>query len=383
MLTQILPADGRSFTRSTAHNPLQPARLFDPFQLRDVSIRNRVMVSPMCQYSIEDQSGVATDWHLVHLGGFAVGGAGIVFTEATAVEARGRISPQDLGLWNDTQIEPLARITTFVSEQGAVPGIQLAHAGRKASASRPWDDGILVDAAHGGWTPVGPSAIPFAPGYATPEAMTTTQIQEVIAAFAQSAQRALTAGFRVIELHAAHGYLLHEFLSPISNQRSDEYGGSFANRSRLTLDVVRAIRRVWPERLPLFVRLSSTDWLDDEPATPSWTVEQTVDLARLLREEGVDAADCSSGGNVPGARIPTGPGYQVAFAERVRREADIPTIAVGMITDPAQADQIVRTGQADLVALAREELRNPHWPLLAASALKQEITWPAQYERAR
>lgn len=337
----------------------------------------------MCQYSVEDQSGHANDWHFAHLGGFAVGGAGIVFTEATAVEARGRISPQDLGLWTDSQIEPLARITKFLSEQGAVPGIQLAHAGRKGSTARPWVEGILVDEAHGGWSVVGPSAIPFAPGYATPEALTPAQIQEVVTAFARSAERALQAGFRIIELHAAHGYLLHEFLSPISNQRVDEYGGAFANRARLTLDVVRAIRRVWPEELPLVIRVSATDWLDDEPGTPSWTLEQTVELARLLREEGVDAVDCSSGGNVPGARIPTGPGYQVAFAERVRREAEIPTIAVGMITDPTQADQIIRSGQADIVALAREELRNPHWPLLAAAALKQEIAWPAQYLRAR
>ena len=384
MLTQLPPtADESLSTPLTPHNPLHPARLFDSIQLRDVRVRNRVVVSPMCQYSIEDQSGVATDWHLVHLGGFAVGGAGIVFTEATAVEARGRISPQDLGLWNDAQMEPLARITRFVTGQGAVPGIQLAHAGRKASTARPWDEGALVDTAHGGWTPIGPSAIPFAPGYATPDALTQAQIQEVIAAFAKSAERALAAGFQIIELHAAHGYLLHEFLSPVSNQRTDEYGGSFANRARLTLEVVRAIRRVWPERLPLAVRVSATDWLEDEPERPSWTVEQTVELARLLRAEGVDAMDCSSGGNVSGVRIPAGPGYQVAFAERVRREAAMRTIAVGMITQPAQADQIIRSGQADMVALAREELRNPHWPLLAAAALKQEITWPSQYERAK
>jgi 2,4-dienoyl-CoA reductase-like NADH-dependent reductase (Old Yellow Enzyme family) len=384
VLTETAPsADAPHTAHLSAHNPLHPARLFDPLQLRDVRVRNRVVVSPMCQYSIEDQSGVATDWHLVHLGGFAVGGAGIVFTEATAVEARGRISPQDLGLWNDQQIEPLARVTRFVAAQGAVPGIQLAHAGRKASTARPWDEGVLVDAAQGGWTPVGPSALPFAPGYGTPEALSTAQIGDVVAAFASSAERALTAGFRIIELHAAHGYLLHEFLSPVSNQRTDEYGGSFANRSRLTLDVVRAIRRVWPEGLPLVVRVSATDWLDDQPETRSWTVDQTVELARLLRAEGVDALDCSSGGNVAGVHIPTGAGYQVSFAERVRREAGMPTIAVGMITQPAQADQIIRSGQADMVALAREELRNPHWPLLAAAALKQEITWPAQYERAR
>lgn len=384
MLTQLSPTvDPTSSASPIKHDPLHPARLFDPIQLRDVRARNRVVVSPMCQYSIEDQSGVATDWHLVHLGGFAVGGGGIVFTEATAVEARGRISPQDLGLWNDAQMEPLTRITRFVAGQGAIPGIQLAHAGRKASTARPWDEGNLVDAAHGGWTPVGPSAIPFAPGYATPEALTQQQILDVIAAFAKSAERALAAGFQIIELHAAHGYLLHEFLSPVSNHRSDEYGGSFANRARLTLEVVRAIRRVWPERLPLVVRVSATDWLDDEPERPSWTVDQTVELARLLRAEGVDAVDCSSGGNVAGVRIPTGAGYQVSFAERVRREAELRTIAVGMITQPAQADQIIRSGQADMVALAREELRNPHWPLLAAAALKQEIAWPAQYERAK
>jgi 2,4-dienoyl-CoA reductase-like NADH-dependent reductase (Old Yellow Enzyme family) len=361
----------------------QPPHLFTPLRIRDVVTRNRIVVSPMCQYSCEARDGRATDWHLVHLGALATGGAGIVFVEASAVEARGRISPFDMGIWDDDQVEPLARVTRFVRGTGARAGIQLAHAGRKASVRRPWEGGKPLPAAEGAWPIVAPSPLPFAPGYQTPDPLTVSQIHGIVASYARAAERALAAGFELIELHAAHGYLLHQFLSPQSNRRDDEYGGAFANRVRLTLEVVRALRRVWPERLPLLVRVSASDWLDDDPTVESWTLRETVELARMLRDEGVDALDCSSGGNVAGARIPDGPGYQVAFAARIRREAGIPTVAVGRITDPAQADQIIRSGQADLVALAREALRNPHWPLLAAAALKQEAAWPPQYERAR
>ncbi|HST89262.1 MAG TPA: NADH:flavin oxidoreductase/NADH oxidase, partial [Ktedonobacterales bacterium] len=370
---------GRAGGRLTDPTP----QLFRPFQARGITLRNRLVVSPMCQYSCEARDGRATDWHLVHLGALATGGAGIVFVEASAVAARGRISPFDMGIWDDDQIAPLARVARFVRGTGAHVGIQLAHAGRKASVRRPWEGGKPLPAAEGAWPIIAPSPLPFAPGYQTPEPLTVSQIHDIVASFARAAERALAAGFELIELHAAHGYLLHQFLSPLSNRRDDEYGGSFANRIRLTLEVVRALRRVWPERLPLFVRLSATDWLDDDPTVESWTLRETAELARVLRDEGVDALDCSSGGNAAGVRIPDGPGYQVAFAARIRREAGIPTIAVGRITDPAQADQIIRSGQADLVALARETLRNPHWPLLAAAALKQEIAWPPQYERAR
>lgn len=367
------PATGRSSD--------QHAHLFAPWHLRDVNFRNRIMVSPMCQYSCEERDGIATDWHLVHLGSMAAGGAALICTEAAAVEARGRISPHDLGIWNETQIEPLARITAFIAAQGAVPAIQLAHAGRKASVQRPWDGGNLVTPGDGGWQVVGPSAIPFSEHTGMPHALTTEEIAEVVAHFAQAAERALRAGFQVIELHGAHGYLLHEFLSPASNHRTDQYGGSFTNRIRMAVEVVRAVRRVWPDRLPLLFRISASDWLDGT-GDEGWDIEQTVELARVLRDEGVDAFDCSSGGNVPHARIPLGPGYQVAFAERVRREAEMPTIAVGMISSPEQADQIIRMGQADLVALAREELRDPHWPLTAGRVLGQEAPWPPQYVRA-
>lgn len=360
----------------------QPAHLFMPWHLRDLTLRNRIMVSPMCQYSCEERDGMATDWHLVHLGAMAVGGAALVCTEATAVEARGRISPEDLGIWNEKQIEPLARITAFVAAQGAVPGIQLAHAGRKASVRRPWEGGGLATADEGGWQVAGPSPLPFAENYGMPHPLSVPEIAEVVEHFAQAAERALRAGFQAIEVHGAHGYLLHEFLSPASNQRTDEYGGSFANRIKVAVEVVRAIRRVWPERLPLLFRVSATDWLDGADGE-GWNLAQTVELARVLRDEGVDAFDCSSGGNVAHAHVPTGPGYQVAFAERVRREAGMPTIAVGMITSPEQADQIIRTGQADMVALAREELRDPHWPLTAGRVLGQEAPWPPQYVRAR
>lgn len=360
----------------------RPANLFAPLPLRGVTARNRVMISPMCQYSSDDRSGRATDWHLVHLGAFATGGAGIVCVEATAVEARGRISPYDLGLWNDAQIEPLARVARFIRAHGAVPAIQLAHAGRKASVDRPWTGGKPVAPGEIGWQVVGPSAIAFAEGYQTPEPLTTQGVGEVVSAFARATERALAAGFELIELHAAHGYLLHQFLSPASNQRDDDYGGSLEGRLRLPLEVARAVRAVWPERLPLFTRVSATDWLDEIPSRPSWTLDQTVELARRLKDAGVDAIDCSSGGNEAHAHIPAGPGYQTPLAARVRREAGIPTVAVGLISEPAQADQIIRSGQADLVALARAALRNPHWPLEAAIALRQPAPTLPQYERA-
>lgn len=380
-----LDTEDRSEPLHSAAEPAlsRQASLFEPLALRGVTLRNRVVVSPMCQYSCERKDGKATDWHFVHLASRAVGGAALVFAEATAVEARGRISPQDLGLWNDDQIEPLARITSFIRAQGAIAGIQLAHAGRKASVRRPWEGGGPLMHDEGAWSVVGPSPLPFAEGYPVPHDLSVEEIADIVVEFARAAERSLAAGFQAAELHAAHGYLIHQFLSPASNHRTDRYGGSFENRIHIVVEAVRAIRRVWPERLPLFVRVSATDWLEDAPDTPSWTVEQTVALARVLRDEGVDVIDCSSGGNVPHVHVPTGPGYQTGFAERVRREASIRTMAIGMITAPEQADAILRSGQADLISLAREELRDPYWPLRAARTLGHDVTWPEQYERAR
>jgi len=351
--------------------------LFEPLQLRGVELKHRIVVSPMCQYSCTD--GFATNWHLVHLGTRAVGRAAAVIAEATAVTADGRISPRDLGIWQDAHIEPLRRAFSFIEEQGSVPGIQLAHAGRKASTCEPWSGGKPISPAQSGWTPIwAPSALPFAEGYQVPQSLTVAQIAEMVEAFAAAARRALAAGAKLIELHSAHGYLLHSFLSPLSNQRGDHYGGSFANRVRIVCEVVAAVRKVWPERYPLWVRISATDW-----TTGGWTVDESVELSRLLQSLGVDLLDCSSGGNVHHAPIPLGPGYQVAFAEQIRRQAGVPTGAVGMITEPAQADQIIRSGQADVVILARQFLREPYWPLLAARALGHEIQWPLQYERAK
>jgi len=345
--------------------------------MRSLELAHRIVVSPMCQYSSED--GFATDWHFVHLGSRAVGRAAAVLTEATAVTPDGRISPQDLGLWKDAHVEPLRRIFSFIQEQGSVPGMQLAHAGRKASTNQPWNGGKPISPAEGGWTPIfAPSALAFSDGYQTPRALSIAEIEDVVRAFAASAQRADAAGAKIIELHGAHGYLLHEFLSPLSNQRTDQYGGSFENRIRLACEIVAAVRKVWPEKYPLWIRLSATDWTEG-----GWTVEECVELARRLKAMGVDLADCSSGGNVARVKIPVGPGYQVAFAEQIRRQAGIMTGAVGMITDPAQADQIVRSGQADVVIMARQFLREPYWPLLAAAKLGHEIKWPLQYERAK
>ncbi len=351
--------------------------LFSPLTIRGITLKNRIAVSPMCEYSSID--GFANDWHLVHLGSRAVGGAALVFTEAAAVTAQGRISPDDLGIWKDEHSEPLARITRFIVEQGSVPGIQLAHAGRKASTAAPWKGGKPIAPAEGGWSPVvAPSAIPFDEGYQTPIAPNLVGIQDIISAFASAARRARAAGFQVVELHGAHGYLINEFLGPTSNAREDAYGGSFENRTRLLREIVVAVRRVWPDHLPIFVRISATDWFEG-----GWTVENSVDLARMLQPLGVDLIDCSSGGNVPKVRIPLGPGYQVPLAERVRAETGIATGAVGLITTPKQADDIIREAKADIVLLAREELRDPYFPLHAAKALGEEITWPNQYLRAR
>lgn len=350
--------------------------LFSPLSLRSVELPNRIAVSPMCQYSSED--GFANDWHLVHLGSRAVGGAGLIVTEATAVEARGCISPQDLGIWKDEHVAMLARIVEFIHAHGSVAGMQLAHAGRKASCYRPWDGDGAIPADKGGWTPIGPSPIRFADNYAQPEELTEEGIHQVIAAFGAATRRALQAGFKVVEIHGAHGYLLHEFMSPLSNRRRDQWGGSFENRTRLTREVIREVRRHWPGQLPLLMRISCTDWTEG-----GWTIDESVELARQAKELGVDLIDCSSGGNVAHARIPVGPGYQTAFADRIRREAGICTSAVGMITSPAQADHIIRTGQADVVTMAREMLRDPYWPLHAARHLHHDLPWPRQYERAR
>lgn len=352
-----------------------PSHLFSPFRQRDIGMRNRIVVSPMCQYSCED--GHANDWHLVHLGARAIGGAGAVMAEAAAVVPEGRISPADLGVWQDSQVEPLARVFRFLKEQGSVPAIQLAHAGRKASTAPPWTGDGPVGPDSGGWTDlVGPSPLPFDVGYQTPHALDQEGIDQVIAAFKAAAVRMLDAGAEIIEIHAAHGYLLHQFLSPLSNQRDDGYGGNFANRTRLMKEVVAAVRKVWPERLPLYVRISATDWVEG-----GWNIEESVILARELKPMGVDLLDCSSGGAVPDAIIPVGPGFQVPFAERIRSEADLATGAVGLITEARQADAIIREGRADLVLMARELLRRPQWPLHAAGELGLEASLPRQYER--
>jgi 2,4-dienoyl-CoA reductase-like NADH-dependent reductase (Old Yellow Enzyme family) len=351
--------------------------LFDPITLRGVTLRNRIGVSPMCQYSATD--GLANDWHLVHLGSRAVGGAGLVILEATAVEARGRISPGDVGLWSDAHTAPLERIAGFVAAQGAVAGIQLAHAGRKAGFPPPWEGDTPIPDERGGWTPIAPSALRFGDVGRAPLEMTASDIRAVLAAYGAAAARARDAGFGWIELHAAHGYLCHSFYSPLANRRSDEYGGSFENRIRFALEALRTVRSVWPGDRPVSVRLSCTDWVDG-----GWTIEDTVALAKRLKTEGADLIDCSSGGLVPDAKVPVGAGFQVPFAKAVRARAQVATAAVGMITDPMQADEIVRNGRADMVLLAREELRNPYWPLGAAQALghTDRLPAPPQYRRA-
>ncbi len=349
--------------------------LFTPLRLRDIELKNRIAVSPMCEYSARD--GHPTSWHMVHLGSRAVGGAALVFTEATSVSAVGRISPADTGIYLDSHVESWRPIVDFIREQGAVPGIQLAHAGRKASTGTPWSGGAPIPLQDGGWTPVAPSAIPFHTGYTVPHELTGSEINQIESEFVAAARRALQAGFQVIEIHAAHGYLLHEFLSPLSNQRTDNFGGSFENRVRLLLCVAARVREAWPAELPLFVRISASDWVEN-----GWDLEQSIELSRRLNSVGVDLIDCSSGGVVATAKIPVGPGYQVKFAEAIRREAGIATGTVGMITDPIQAETILSTGQADVVLLARELLRDPYWPRRAAAELAVKIKPPVQYERA-
>jgi 2,4-dienoyl-CoA reductase-like NADH-dependent reductase (Old Yellow Enzyme family) len=351
--------------------------LFSPVQLAGITIPNRVFVSPMCQYSSHD--GFSNDWHLVHLGSRAVGGAGLVLTEAAAVLPEGRISPQDLGFWKDEHIAGLKRIVDFVHGQGARAGVQLAHAGRKASVARPWEvEQGYVHPSQGGWHNVmAPSAVPFAGNYGQPLELDLAGIQSVTRAFVTAAERAVEAGFDLVELHAAHGYLMHEFLSPLSNRRSDQYGGSFENRIRLVVEVVDAVRATLPAELPLLVRISATDWFEG-----GWDLDQSVALAKVLKAHRVDLVDVSSGGMTPQQAMKVGPGYQTPFSERIRHEAGIPTGAVGMITDAAQAEHILLTGQADVVLLARELLREPYWPLHAAQELGDVTSWPAQYLRA-
>lgn len=349
--------------------------LFSPVKFRGAHLRNRIAVSPMCQYSSVD--GAATDWHLVHLGSRAVGGAALVIVEATAVEPRGRISPEDMGIWGDKHVTALSPIAKFIAESGAVAGIQIAHAGRKASTARPWEGGgPLTD--ERAWEVVGPSPIPFDETSAVPHELDNSEIKKITQMFVDATERSLKAGFQLIELHSAHGYLLHSFLSPLCNKRTDEYGGSFDNRIRFLLETTTAIRSAMPDDVPLFVRISCTDWVDG-----GWDIDQSVELAKRLLPLGVDLIDCSSGAAVPHVKIPVGPGYQVPFAERIRKEAGIATGAVGMITEPAQANEIITSGKADIVLLARQFLREPYWPQRAATELGGDVAWPSQYGRAR
>ena len=351
-------------------------KLFSPLKLREVTFRNRIFVSPMCQYSATD--GVPNDWHLVHYGSRAVGGASLIIAEATAVCPEGRISPDDLGLWNDQQLISFEKITAFISSQGSVPGIQLAHAGRKASISSPWKGGKLVQPGEGGWEVVAPSTIPFSDDYGMPHALTLAEIDEVICQFIEATHRAVKAGFKVIELHMAHGYLMHQFLSPLTNHREDEYGGSLENRMKLPLRVAREVRKALPDSLPLFVRISVTDW-----AEGGWDLQQSVQLCKELSTIGVDLIDCSSGGQVPNAKIPLGPGYQVPFAAAIKSQAGILTGAVGMITKAVQAEEILQNEEANVIILGREMLRDPYWPLHAAREFDVDMTWPQQYLRAK
>ncbi|WP_436739875.1 NADH:flavin oxidoreductase/NADH oxidase [Streptomyces sp. BBFR102] len=355
--------------------------LFEPLTLRSLTIPNRIWMAPMCQYSAPatgPTAGRPTDWHFQHYGARAAGGAGLILLEATAVSPEGRISPWDLGLWNDGQAAALRRITSFLTSQGTVPGIQLAHAGRKASCEAPWRGGKAISPTDGGWQPVGPSAVPFDAGSPVPHELTADEIRDAVRQFAEAARRSLAAGFEVVEIHGAHGYLIGEFLSPHSNHRTDAYGGSFENRTRFALEVVDAVRAVWPEEKPLFFRVSATDWLDEG----GWTPDDTVRLAPLLKERGVDLLDASTGGNAAGVSIPVGPGYQVPFAARVRNEAGLPSAAVGLLTDPGQADKVLANGEADAVLLGRELLRDAHWPRRAARELGGRVRVPQQYGRS-
>jgi len=352
------------------------SELFSPLVIKDISLKNRIVISPMCQYSAS--GGFANDWYLVHLGSRAVGGAGLVIQEATAVSPEGRISPGDLGLYNDEQIEKLQTITSFIHQHGAVAGIQLAHAGRKASCAVPLNGGRQITENNGGWQTVAPSAIPFYQEDIAPFALDSAGIDKVKSDFRDAALRALQAGYKVIEIHAAHGYLIHEFLSPLSNHRTDGYGGSFENRIRLLTEIIKSVQTVWPQNLPLFVRISATDWMEG-----GWTADDAVQLSSILRLNGVDLIDCSSGGNVLNAKIPFAPGFQVQFAERIKNEAGIMTGAVGLITEPHHAEEILSRGQADLIIIGRASLRDPHYPLHAALSLGEDLPWPVQYERAK
>jgi 2,4-dienoyl-CoA reductase-like NADH-dependent reductase (Old Yellow Enzyme family) len=352
------------------------SKLFTPLTIKSVTFKNRLVVSPMCEYSSVD--GFANEWHLVHLGSRAVGGAGLIITEATAVSAEGRISPGDLGIWKNAHLDKLKTITSFIHKHGAVAGIQLAHAGRKASCAVPWNGSLQLSKENGGWQTVSASPVPFHEKDSPPEALTTEGIKKVIDDFKAAAERALSAGFKLIEIHAAHGYLIHQFLSPFSNQRTDEYGGSFENRIRLLIEVTTAIQSVWPKELPLFVRISATDW------TPGgWNENDSVRLATVLKDNGIDLVDCSTGGNVPAAKIPVGPGYQVRFAAQVKKETGILTGAVGVITSAEQAEAILAKEEADVIIMAREMLRDPYFPLHAAQQLGADVEWPQQYQRAK
>jgi 2,4-dienoyl-CoA reductase-like NADH-dependent reductase (Old Yellow Enzyme family) len=358
------------------------SHLFSPFTLRDLTFKNRIFVSPMCQYSSDD--GLPTDWHLVHLGARAVGGAALVIVEATAVAPEGRISPWDSGIWSDAHAAAFERITRFIKQADSVPGIQLSHAGRKASVEAPWRGGRQLPADHPlAWPTLAPSPIPFHPGERPPREMTRDDIEKVVADFAAATRRAQAAGFEVVELHAAHGYLLHAFLSPLSNHRTDEYGGSFENRARLLLRIAKDTRAAWPANRPVFVRISATDWAPPTNSVAGWDVDSSIRLARLLKEIGIDLIDCSSGGLIPGVKIPASPGYQVPFAHAIRTEAHIPTGAVGLISDPRHAEQILAEGQADAILLARALLADPYWPLHAARTLGVDLPWPDQYARAK
>jgi 2,4-dienoyl-CoA reductase-like NADH-dependent reductase (Old Yellow Enzyme family) len=350
--------------------------LFTPLKIKDISLKNRIAISPMCQYSSVD--GFANDWHLVHYGSLAVGGSGLIIQEASAVSPEGRITPGDLGIYSDEHIEKLRQITRFIEGHGAVPGIQIAHAGRKGSCRLPWEGGTQLDLQEGGWETIAPSALTFNPEDRAPQVLDQKGIDNIQDSFAKAAHRALDAGYKVLEIHAAHGYLIHEFLSPLTNHRTDKYGGSFENRIRLLLGVVKSVQSVWPGNLPLFVRISATDWVEG-----AWDIDEAVQLSSILKNEGVDLIDCSSGGTVPWAKIPFGPGYQVAFADRIKNETGIMTGAVGMITEARQAEEIVAKKQADLILIGRESLRNPYFPLNAARELNFDAEWPLQYLRAK
>ncbi|MEI8074139.1 MAG: NADPH dehydrogenase NamA [Bacteroidota bacterium] len=352
------------------------AKLYSSLDIKSVRLKNRIAISPMCQYSAED--GYANDWHLVHYGSRAVGGAGLIISEACAVVPEGRISPFDLGIWKDDHIQNLKKITEFIIKQGSVPAIQLAHAGRKASCEPPWKGAGLLKSGEEGWDTVGPSAIAFNDSFSLPHALSVDGIEDVVDAFGAAAKRALQAGFKVVEIHAAHGYLLHEFLSPKSNLRTDEYGGSFENRIRIVCEVVKSIQENWPAELPIFVRISATDWIEG-----GWSIEESISVCIILKELGVDLIDCSTGGNISNVKIPVAPGYQVPFSHKIKAASGILTAAVGLITEAQQAEDILLNSEADLVLIARESLRNPYFPLNAANALNEKIDWPLQYERAK